>query len=174
MDAGAALRRLRIRARLSLREVQRRCGVSAARLSRIENGHVDPRLSTIEAILGAFDTDLGDLGAEIGAAADASGVDAGEASPITVVLRNRSRIHETLATHGASHPRIFGSVARGTAGPNSDIDLLVDLESGRTLFDLAALRADLEQLLGVQVDVVPAAGLDGDARTEIMAEALAI
>ena len=65
-------------------------------------------------------------------------------------------------------------MTRGTAEPDSDIDLLVDLEPDRTLFDLAALRADLEHLLGLTVDVVPAAGLDGEARAEILVDALTI
>jgi len=157
---------------MSLREVQRLSGVSAARLSRIENGYVDPRVSTVEAILRALDADFGDLTAGIDASSQRPASD--HLDPMVVVLRNRHRIHEILVAHGASRPRIFGSVARGEAGPGSDVDLLVDLEDGRTLFDLAGLRADLEDLLGTPVDVVPSAGLDGDARDEILAEALAL
>ena len=174
LDVGASLRHLREHAGLSLREVQRRGGVTAARLSRIENGHVDPRMSTVMTILAALDATLDDLAAPPGARSDEVGGSHGVVSTIDIVLRQRHAIHETMAAHGASHPRIFGSVARGTAGPDSDVDLLIDLEPDRTLFDLAALRADLEQLLGRRVDVVPAAGLDGEARTEILADAIAI
>jgi uncharacterized protein len=55
--------------------------------------------------------------------------------------------------------RVFGSVARGTDGPDSDIDLLVDLPAGTSLFTLARLENDLADLLGTKVDVVPAGNL---------------
>jgi uncharacterized protein len=67
----------------------------------------------------------------------------------------RSRRDEILAKcarHGASNVRVFGSVATGEADENSDLDLLVDMERGRSLFDLAALIGDLEDLLGCAVD----------------------
>ena len=65
----------------------------------------------------------------------------------------RAAILAVAAKYGASNVRVFGSVARGEAGPNSDVDLLVDLEPGRTLFDLARLSLELEDLLGSTVDV---------------------
>jgi predicted nucleotidyltransferase len=90
--------------------------------------------------------------------------------PTLVDLRKaRHAVLETAARHGAFNVRVFGSVARGTATASSDIDLLVDLEHGRTLFDLAALWRDLESLLGRHVDVVSAGGLtdrDDDVRSE--------
>ncbi len=49
--------------------------------------------------------------------------------------------------------RVFGSTARGEAGPESDVDLLVDMEPGRTLLDLIALRREASALLGVDVDI---------------------
>lgn len=62
-----------------------------------------------------------------------------------------------LAKYGASNPRLFGSVARGTAGPDSDIDLLLDLTaegSGSRLLRLSGIRLELEELLEISVDVV--------------------
>lgn len=67
----------------------------------------------------------------------------------------RARREEILAVcsrHGASNVRVFGSVAAGNADEDSDLDLLVDMEAGRSLFDLAALIGDLEDLLGCAVD----------------------
>jgi predicted nucleotidyltransferase len=58
------------------------------------------------------------------------------------------------ARQGARNVRIFGSVARGEADEASDPDLLVDLEPGRSLFDLGALLIKLEEVLGCKVDVV--------------------
>jgi predicted nucleotidyltransferase len=75
----------------------------------------------------------------------------------TVTLADlRARREEILrlaASHGASNIRIFGSVARGEAGANSDVDLLVEFEPGRSLLDLAGLELDLQDLLGCKVDV---------------------
>ena len=70
------------------------------------------------------------------------------------VLRHRAEIRRISSNHGGSNPFLFGSVARGEARGDSDIDLLIDLGQGRTLFDLAAMRAELEDLLGVPIDVV--------------------
>lgn len=171
VSIGEALHRLRMRSDRSLREVAARGTVSAARLSRIENGHVDPRMSTVMAILESLGATLGDLAAAAGSLPPEP---EGDIRPIERVLRHRSEIRNLAETHGASLPRVFGSAARGTAGPRSDIDLLVDLEPGRTLFDLAALRAELEDLVGLPVDVLPSAGLADDIRLEITAESLAL
>lgn len=102
------------------------------------------------------------------------GSDSGRPPMLTRILRNRSEIRRIVTSHGGAHPRLFGSVARGDESPDSDIDLLIELERGRTLFDLAAMRAELEQLLETPVDVVTTAGLEGDLREELLAEALAL
>jgi predicted nucleotidyltransferase len=77
------------------------------------------------------------------------------------VLSNRAAIKDAAARHGASNVRLFGSVARGEAlpGSGSDVDLLVTLEDGRTLFDIARLRVELEEMLHTPVDVVADSGL---------------
>ncbi len=71
--------------------------------------------------------------------------------------RLRARRDDTLqitAARGARNVRIFGSVARGTARHDSDVDLLVQMEPGRTALDLSELILDLEEALGRAVDVV--------------------
>lgn len=75
----------------------------------------------------------------------------------------REQIIAIAASRGAHNIRIFGSVARGDAAEGSDIDFLVQLEPGRTLFDLGGLLMDLEELLGCRVDV----GTDKMLRPEI-------
>lgn len=60
---------------------------------------------------------------------------------------------EACARHGAGEVRVFGSVARGEDRADSDIDLLVELEEGRTLLDLERLQVELADLLGGPVDV---------------------
>lgn len=80
-----------------------------------------------------------------------------------------------LATqHGFRNVRVFGSVARGGDGPESDIDFLVTLPAGASLFDIGALEGDLAALLGERVDLVPDDGLRPHSRDEILAEAVAL
>jgi hypothetical protein len=73
--------------------------------------------------------------------------------------KQRQTIPQLAAVYGASNVRVFGSVARGEADDASDIDLLVDMATGRSLLDLGGLLMDLEQLFGQRVDVVTEHGL---------------
>jgi predicted nucleotidyltransferase len=76
------------------------------------------------------------------------------------------------ARHGASNIRVFGSVARGDARPESDIDLLIDVEPSRSLFELAGLLVELQDILGVWVDLIEASALrpeDDDILTDAIA-----
>jgi predicted nucleotidyltransferase len=66
----------------------------------------------------------------------------------------RQEIMQIAARHGATNVRVFGSVARGDARPDSDIDFLVNLEADRSLLDLARMLRELQTLLGCPVDVV--------------------
>jgi uncharacterized protein len=70
----------------------------------------------------------------------------------------RTEIERIVARHGASNVRVFGSVARGDAVPGSDVDLIVDFDSDRTVLDLSALILDLQEALGCEVDVKRARG----------------
>jgi len=88
-----------------------------------------------------------------------------------LLKEKREAIMALTAKHGALKPRLFGSVARGEAGPQSDIDLLVKMEEGRSLLDLSALAQDLRDLLGVKVDVVSEDGLYWLLRRRILKEA---
>lgn len=83
----------------------------------------------------------------------------------------REEILSIAARHGARNVRVFGSVVRGEAGENSDIDLLVELDQGRSLLDLAGLVMDLEDLLERKVDVVTEQGLYWLLRRRILKEA---
>ncbi|MDA8040146.1 MAG: nucleotidyltransferase domain-containing protein [Actinomycetota bacterium] len=74
----------------------------------------------------------------------------------------------------ARNPRVFGSVARGEKGPGSDVDLLVDVPRGVGLETLGRCQAEVEQLLGARVDLVPAGDLKAGVATEVLAEAVAL
>lgn len=73
--------------------------------------------------------------------------------------RVREAVVDVAAYRGARDVRVFGSVARGESTAASDVDLLVEFESGRSLLDQVHLIADLEELLGTRVDVVAEGGL---------------
>jgi len=93
--------------------------------------------------------------------------------PLKELLHEKREDIVRIATkRGASNICVFGSVARGEADSQSDIDLLVDLEPGRSLFDLGGLLMDLQDLLGHRVDVVTERGLRERIRERVLKEAI--
>jgi uncharacterized protein len=84
----------------------------------------------------------------------------------------REEILRRAAEHGARNVRVFGSMVRGDADPTSDVDLLVEMEPGRSLLDLVGLWQDLEDMLGTQVDVLSDGGVSPHLRERIFAEAV--
>ena len=91
-----------------------------------------------------------------------------------LLREKRQEILRIAAKHGANRVRVFGSAARGETDEDSDLDLLVDMDSGRSLFDLGGLKAELENLLGCPVDVVTEGGLYWLLRRRILKEARAL
>jgi hypothetical protein len=87
---------------------------------------------------------------------------------------NRERILQTAAKYGAYNVRIFGSVARGEADASSDVDFLVEMEPGRSLFDLGGLLMDLQELLNCKVDIVTEKGLRQRIRERVLKEAISL
>lgn len=86
-----------------------------------------------------------------------------------VLRRRRDEVVAAAARHGARHVRVFGSVAAGADGPESDVDLLVDLDEGVGLVSLAKLELELTQILGRPVDVVPERSLRPAVRESVRA-----
>src|SRR4051812_33810695 len=86
----------------------------------------------------------------------------------------REAISRIAMAHGARNVRVFGSAGRGDAGPSSDLDLLVEMAEGRNLFDLIAFSNELEDTLGIEVDVVTEAGLSPYLRERVLDEAVAL
>jgi predicted nucleotidyltransferase len=89
-----------------------------------------------------------------------------------LLAEKRNEILRIAARHGAYNVRVFGSMARGDAGPASDVDLLVDVRPDHSAFFPGGLVADLEDLLGRHIDVVEQAGLHWYLRDTILHEAV--
>jgi len=85
--------------------------------------------------------------------------------------KNRDAIHKIAAQHGAFNIRVFGSVARGEAGPDSDIDFLVDTSADVSSWFPAGLILDLQDLLGRRVEIVTSKGLFPELREQVLQEA---
>ncbi len=89
-----------------------------------------------------------------------------------LLREKREEILQIAAWHGARNVRVFGSVARGEADERSDIDFLVEMERGQTLFDHVALIRDLEHTLTIRVDVATVGGLKERMRDRVLREAI--
>ena len=138
----------RARAGLSQSQLAVRAGVPQPNLSAYETGRVQPRPETLARILAAT--------AE---------------RPSAVLLRERDRVLELAGRRRAGNVRVFGSIARGTDAVGSDIDLLVSFAPEASILDAAGLVLDLEQLLGVHVDVMSDRA-EGAIRDRAIAEAV--
>ena len=89
-----------------------------------------------------------------------------------LLKEKREAILQIAAKHGARNVRVFGSAARGEADEESDLDLLVEMEPGRSLLDHAALWLELREVLGHTVDVVSDRGIKARIRERVLREAI--
>jgi uncharacterized protein len=165
VDAAQLIREARGLAGLSQAGLASRAGTSQSAIARYEAGAAQPSLPTLERLLAACGARL-----ELRLALETR-----RASVSASVVRQRRRELLDLARrYGARNVRVFGSAARGEAGPDSDVDLLVDLEPGRTLLDLVGLRQDATALLGVDVDVATLDMLREPVRREAERDAVPV
>lgn len=88
------------------------------------------------------------------------------------VKTKREEIRRIAARHGATNVRLFGSVARGEAQPESDVDLLVDVAAQTSSWFPIGLVLDLEELLGRRVEIVTERALNKDFRESVLREAM--
>ncbi len=144
------VRQFREHAGVTQTELARCSGMAQSAISDYERGRKEPSLSTLQRLAAAVELDT-----ELSYSA------APPATSLRALRRQRKGILKVCERYGASNPRIFGSIARGDSRPDSDVDLLVDLEAGRTLFDLAGLHDDLVDLLGREVDILTPGALRG-------------
>ena len=144
MDIGRLIRSARRRAHLTQRQLAEVAGTSQSAVARYERGAAQPSVATLARLLEACGERL-----ELRSVPGTQDLDSGHAD----VHRHSRALLEVARRHGARNLRVFGSQARGEARADSDVDLLVELEPGRTLLDLVALRRDASAILGRPADV---------------------
>lgn len=169
-SSGALIRAARRRARLSQNDLARRAGVAQSVISAYESNRREPGLRTLTRLIEASGHRLAlEL---VPAPRNQLGL---PDTPLGRHLRRHRRaVIDTAARRGASNVRVFGSVARGEDTGARDIDLLVDLDDGVGLLSLAGLGRELTELLGMKVDVVPAAMVKPAIRDDVVGEAIAL
>ena len=91
--------------------------------------------------------------------------------PSKALAAKRDTILAIATAHGASNLRVFGSVARGVDQEGSDLDLLVDIRDGISLFEYVGLQLDMQEALGVKVDLCTEEELHPRLKARILAEA---
>lgn len=94
--------------------------------------------------------------------------------PSQALSAHRAAIRQVVVSHRACNARVFGSVLRGEDQLGSDLDILIDPTPETTLMDVAAIQLELEQLLGVQVDVLTPGALPEKFRSAVLAQAVAV
>jgi hypothetical protein len=94
--------------------------------------------------------------------------------PSELLARHRTAIRQVVAAHRVGNPRVFGSVVHGEDTEDSDLDLLVDPQERMSLFDLGAIIAELNELLGIRVDVATPAALPEPMRQRVLRDAMPV
>lgn len=161
------IRTSREAAGLSQEALAARAGTSQPAVSRYESGISSPSVETLDRLLAAMGARL-----ELHAVPAPRHLDV-RTPRMTKLRANRDRVRRVAQRHGASNVRVFGSVARGDDRPESDIDLLVDLDvRTRGLLPLGAIADELSALLDEHVDVAPAGALAPHVAESALAEAV--
>ena len=139
-------------------------------VSEYEAGKRQPALPTLARLVAATGHDL-----KLGLERSDPSVRGLPDTPLGRRLRqHRKALLEAVHSAGASNLRVFGSVARGEDNTDSDVDLLVDLPEGTSLFAVLALEGTLERILKVNVDLASVANLKPRVRAEALADAVAV
>lgn len=156
------IREARVRAGLTQAELAARAGTSQPTVAAYERGSKIPSAATLERLLHS-------AGAGLGAIPLAGKRRSSRVREL--VRKHRADILEIAAQHGATDIRVFGSVARGRTHRGSDLDLLVEMDQGRSLLDQVRLRRALNDLLPIEVDVITTGGLR-ESDSEILTESV--
>jgi uncharacterized protein len=167
-ELGNLIEQARIEAGLTQARLAALAGTSQPAVARYEGGTVTPTIATASRLLAA-------CGRRLSVTMTPSEDNADDLHPtpdLSFLRRRRAALLKLATAHGAGNVRVFGSLSRGEQHPASDVDLLVDLDSGRTLLDLASFRDEVSRLLGVPVHVATQDMLKDRARVNALAEAI--
>ena len=167
--ASRALHEARRRAGLTQTELAHRAAVTQSVISAYESGARQPSLPVLERLVSATGLEL-----EIRVRKTRPQLARLKGPLGRKVRAQRAEIKRLSAEAGVTNLRVFGSVARGQETADSDIDLLVDLKQDTGLFTLVALRGELERLLEVGVDLVPADALKDSVRRNAMRDVVTL
>jgi len=165
VSSGTLIRDARQRAGLSQTELARRAAVAQSVISAYESDRREPGLAMLTKLVEAAGHEL-----VVDVRPSTKFLRGLPDTPLGRRLRRRRRaVIEAAARRGASNVRVFGSVARGVETEQSDVDLLVDLDAD---VGLAGLAREIGDVLGADVDVVPADSLKPAMRDQVLAEAI--
>ena len=159
------LRSARRRARLTQSQLADRAGVTQSVISAYEAGRRQPSLSTLSALIAATGYEL-----DLQLRRTPGRLDALTGPIGKRVRQNRRRLLDTAAAHGIRNLAVFGSVARGDDGPDSDLDLAADLPTDMGLVGLGRASEDFEAIVRCSVDLVPFDDLKTGIRERVEAE----
>ncbi len=163
--AASLLREARTAAGLTQSELARRAGVTQSVVSVYEAARRQPSVPTLSALIGATGYEL-----DLSIVKPRRGVRRLTGPVGRRLRRRRADVADIADRHGVRVIGVFGSVARGEDRSDSDVDLLVELPAGMSLFALARVQNELEELLQTDVDLVPEAGLKVGARALVHAD----
>jgi len=166
--SGDLLREARRDSRLSQTEVARRAGIAQSVISAYESDQREPALTTFRRLIEAtghrlvitFDRD------------PTSRPGLPDTRLGRRLRQNRKALLASATRYGATNVRVFGSVARGEEGPDSDIDMVVDLSRNTGLFALTSLENEFRETLGVQVDLSVSSELRPKIKIEVERDAV--
>lgn len=163
--AGALLRQARKASGLSQADLATRAGVTQSVISVYESGSRQPSIPTLAALIAATGYEL-----DLSVGKPRRGLQRLTGPVGRRLRRRRSKVLEVARRHDVQILGVFGSVARGEDGPDSDVDLLVEFPAGMGLFAIARVQNELEELLGSPVDLIPASGLKAGVRPAVEAD----
>ena len=165
---GDLIRDARRRSALTQAELARRAGTRQSAVSAYETDKREPSISTLQRLLAAagFDLQLQITESSV----------ASKRLPTSLLAQRlearRDDVIATIERYGGRNVRVFGSLARGNATPESDLDLLVDLPPQTGILTLGRIARDVEAILGLETEVVPTASLRAAVRDHVLAEAI--
>jgi predicted nucleotidyltransferase/DNA-binding XRE family transcriptional regulator len=171
MRISQILQKARREAKLTQSDLATRAGTSQPAVARYEAETAIPTIPTLERLLAACGQQL-QISVSRSTSAPPSSIRGRTEEQAALLRSKRKPLLAAAQRRGVRNVRVFGSVARGDARPDSDIDLLVEFGPGRSLLDIAGFRNDARKILNRDVDVATPEILREEFRDDVLAEAV--